>query len=119
MNATHRFDCHVTAREGVKVFHMKGRLMDQKHADELVELLGKELDDEHKNVALDMSELEYMNSTGLNIMINVLTKTRNMGGDAVLCALSKPVQQLFLVTKLDSVFKITGTVDEAVANFKS
>ena len=66
-----------------------------------------------------MGELQYMNSTGLNILINVLTRTRNAGGDTLIAAVSHSVRQLFVVTKLDTVFTITDTVDEAVAKLSA
>jgi anti-sigma B factor antagonist len=116
MTVTERpaFDLSISEEKGCKVFHLKGRLMDQQQADRLMEALDDELAQGHKNVILDMSELQYMNSTGLNILINVLTRTRNAGGDTLIAGVSNSVRQLFVVTKLDTVFIITPSVSEAV-----
>ena len=73
--------------------------------------------EEHR-VVLDLSQLQYMNSTGLNIPINLLTRTRNAGGRGDR-RVSQSVRQLFLVTKLDSVFTITDNVDEALARVRA
>lgn len=108
------FDLAVTQQRNCKVFHLKGRLMDQQQADRLMTALDEELGGQLNTVVLDMSDLQYMNSTGLNILINVLTRTRNAGGDTLIAGVSNSVRQLFLVTKLDTVFTITNTVDEAV-----
>jgi anti-sigma B factor antagonist len=113
------FDLAVTEERNCKVFHLKGRLMDQQQADRLMATLDTELSGGHKTVVLDMGELQYMNSTGLNILINVLTRTRNAGGDTLIAAVSNSVRQLFVVTKLDTVFTITTTVDEAVAKLSA
>ncbi len=113
------FDLAVSEERNCKVFHLKGRLMDQQQADRLMETLDKELTGGHKTVVLDMGALQYMNSTGLNILINVLTRTRNAGGDTLIAAVSHSVRQLFVVTKLDTVFTITNTVDEAVAKLSA
>jgi anti-anti-sigma factor len=117
MNVTERlpFDLSVTKEQRCKVFHLHGRLMDQQQADRLMTTLEDELADGTSTVVLDMGDLQYMNSTGLNILINVLTRTRNGGGDTLLAAVSHSVRQLFIVTKLDTVFIITPTVAEAVA----
>lgn len=110
------FELHVSDREGAKVFHLKGRLMDQQQADYLMEVLDEHLKgNEGVNVILDMGELLYMNSTGLNIMISVLTSTRKAGGKVLLAAVSHGVRQLFVVTKLDTVFPILDTVELALA----
>jgi anti-sigma B factor antagonist len=113
------FELAISDEQNCKVFHLKGRLMDQQQADRLMAALDEELGNGHKTVILDMGELQYMNSTGLNILINVLTRTRNAGGDTLIAAVSHSVRQLFVVTKLDTVFMITDTVDEAVAKLSA
>lgn len=113
------FDIAIAEEQGCSVFHLKGRLMDQQQADRLMSALDEELGNGKHSVILDMTDLAYMNSTGLNILINVLTRSRNAGGDTVIAGVSTSVRQLFLVTKLDSVFTITNTVDEAVAKLTS
>lgn len=110
------FGLTVSERDRCKIFHMSGRLMDQKEADSLMLALDRELGDHRDlNVLLDMSQLQYMNSTGLNILISVLTRTRKNGGEVLITGMSSGVRQLFVVTKLDSVFTIKGSVDEALA----
>ena len=113
------FDLAVESTNAGPVFKLQGRLMDQQQADKLMSSLEEGLSKGHKNVVLDMSKLQYMNSTGLNILINVLTRARNAGGDAIISGLSPSVRQLFVVTKLDSVFTITGGVEEALAKLQA
>lgn len=121
MTTTERpaFDLEISELQGIKVFRLKGRLMDQHQADRLMTALDNEVDAGHSKVVLDMGELQYMNSTGLNILINVLTRTRNAGGDSLIARVSSSVRQLFVVTKLDSVFIITDTVEDAVAKLNA
>lgn len=114
------FELRVTDQEGTKVFHLKGRLMDQQQADQLMETLDKHLQaHEGVNVILDMGELLYMNSTGLNIMISVLTRTRKAGGQVLLADMSHGVRQLFIVTKLDTVFPILDSVELALVKLRA
>ena len=114
------FGLTVSQRDRCKIFHLSGRLMDQKEADHMMEVLETELGDQTGlNVLLDMSQLQYMNSTGLNILISVLTRTRKSGGDVLISGMSTGVRQLFLVTKLDSVFTIKDTMEEALASLSN
>jgi anti-sigma B factor antagonist len=111
------FGLSVSQRDRCKIFHLSGRLMDQKEADHMMAVLETELGSETGlNVLLDMSQLQYMNSTGLNILISVLTRTRKGGGEVLISGMSTGVKQLFTVTKLDTVFTIKGSVDEAIAS---
>lgn len=101
------------------MFHLMGRLMDQQQADHLMAVLDENLkDNEGVNVVLNMGELLYMNSTGLNIMISVLTRTRKAGGQVLLASVSHGVRQLFVVTKLDTVFPILDSVELALAKLR-
>ncbi|MBK8583019.1 MAG: STAS domain-containing protein [Flavobacteriales bacterium] len=114
------FDLSVSDEKGAKVFHLHGRLMDQQQADHLMKVLDENLNGkEGMNVVLDMEKLLYMNSTGLNIMISVLTRTKKTGGQVVLAAVSHGVRQLFVVTKLDTVFPILDTVELALAKLNA
>ena len=114
------FDLSVSDEKGAKVFHLHGRLMDQQQADHLMKVLDENLNGkEGMNVVLDMEKLLYMNSTGLNIMISVLTRTKKTGGQVVLAAVSHGVRQLFVVTKLDTVFPTLDTVELALAKLNA
>lgn len=114
------FNLHVSEQDGAKVFHLEGRLMDQQQADHLMAVLDKHLENnEGLHVVLDMAKLLYMNSTGLNIMISVLTRTRKAGGQVLLAGMSHGVRQLFVVTKLDSVFPILDSVEMALAKLRA
>lgn len=114
------FSLQVSEQEGAKIFHLNGRLMDQQQADNLMAVLDEHLKgDQAVNVILDMSGLVYMNSTGLNIMISVLTRTRKAGGQVLLANMAHGVRQLFVVTKLDSVFPILDTVELALAKLRA
>jgi len=50
-----------------------------------------------------------MNSSGLNTLIQLLTKARVAGGEAVLYNMNKKINELILITKLHTLFKIAAT----------
>jgi anti-anti-sigma factor len=56
-----------------------------------------------------------MNSSGLNTLIQLLTKARVAGGEAVLFNLNKKINELILITKLHTLFKIADSKIDAVA----
>lgn len=66
------------------------------------------------NLIIDLSGLNQMNSTGLNLLINLLTKTRNAGGDTIIASIPERIQKLIVITKLNTVFSVAKNVEEAV-----
>jgi anti-sigma B factor antagonist len=60
-----------------------------------------------------------MNSSGLGVLITVLTKLRNKGGEVVLLNPSEQVKKLLLITKLNNIFNIFDSKEEAEAFLKA
>jgi hypothetical protein len=57
--------------------------------------------------------------SGINVLINILTRSRNVGGEVVVTQLSDKAKQLLVVTKLNTVFNVTETEEEAMAVFSN
>ena len=63
-------------------------------------------------INLDMSAIDFVDSSGLGVLIAVLKRMRFVGGDLVIRAPSPSVRKLFGLTGLDKVF--TVETDEAL-----
>lgn len=66
---------------------------------------------------LDMSALSFVDSAGLGSILACLKAVRQQKGDLKLCALSRPVQALFEMMRMQKVFEIYGSRDEALRSF--
>ena len=67
------------------------------------------------SVVLDLSAVEFIDSTGLSVLLNGLRRvTRAQGRLALVCA-NPTVLRLFEITKLDTTFDIRTSRDEAIA----
>ncbi len=64
--------------------------------------------------AVDLSQVRYMNSNGLGILITLLTKFRNKDGELVLIHPSEQISKLLMITKLNSIFIIAEDSDIAI-----
>lgn len=108
------FEYEIKKDGSLATFILKGELIEKNQANDLV----KEAEDLSaagcNKWAIDLSELKYMNSNGLNTLIQLLTKARKVGGEAVLCNLNKKILELILITKLNTLFKVTDTKEEAM-----
>lgn len=64
-------------------------------------------------VIVDISEVRYINSSGIGVLITLLTKARNKGGELCLIKPSESVQKLLIITKLQAIFKVFDSVEFA------
>ena len=71
------------------------------------------------NQVLNLENVRLLNSIGLNALIKILTKTRNAGGDLTIVNISDKINQLLLLTKLNTVLNIANSIEEAVLSFKN
>ncbi len=65
---------------------------------------------------IDLSEVEFMDSSGLVPLINGLTSARESGCRLVLCNVQTPVRLILELTQLDSVFEIFDTYEDIFTN---
>ena len=81
---------------------------------------GQELIDTDKpNIILNLKEIKFLNSLGINTLIKIFTRSRNHGGDLIIVNISDKISQVLLLTKLNTVLNIAPSVQEAVNNFNS
>ena len=67
---------------------------------------------------LDLEAVQYANSSGIGILMRILAKFRNAGGEAVLLNPSPHLQKLLIITKLSAIFTIATSQSEAVEGLK-
>jgi anti-sigma B factor antagonist len=65
------------------------------------------------SLALDLAKVEFIDSTGLGAILSVL-KRMPKGSELLVCRLNETVSNMFMLTRMDRVFTICKTVDEAV-----
>jgi anti-sigma B factor antagonist len=84
------------------------------------QLLQQHVDDamgESAFVVLDLSEIEFIDSSGLGLLVRLLNRTRAASGDLKLCAVSSKVATVLQVTRLTKVLETYDTESEAIASF--
>jgi anti-sigma B factor antagonist len=70
-------------------------------------------------VVIDMSQVEFIDSTGLSVLLNGLRRVTRSDGRLALVVTNPTVLRLFEITKLDSTFDIQPTVEAAVARVQA
>ena len=96
-----------------------GDLIGEQSGPELVEAINDHLNKNIIYAAIDISNVRYINSSGIGVLITILTKFRNKGGEVLLINPSDHVKKLLIVTKLNAIFTIVDSKEEARAKIKN
>ena len=70
---------------------------------------------ESSNLILDIKDVEYIDSTGLGILIGIKRRTTEMGGRLTLVLHSDRIIKLFEITGLSNIFTITRSLENAIS----
>jgi anti-sigma B factor antagonist len=71
------------------------------------------------SLVLDFTDVEFIDSTGLSVLLNALRRVTQRGGKFVIVCTNPTVLRLFEITRLESTFDIVATRDEALARVGS
>ncbi|OHD66854.1 MAG: hypothetical protein A2176_12355 [Spirochaetes bacterium RBG_13_51_14] len=69
-------------------------------------------------IYVDLKELEYIDSSGIGVMINTAKVIRKQNGDIVLANVSDEIKYIFKVINLENFIKIYKTEVEALKTFR-
>jgi len=108
------FNHSINIENGIAIINIDGELIEKNQAVELISSVEELNSKGIFKLALNMENLKYMNSSGLNTFIQILTKARVGGGEAVLYSLNKKINELILITKLNTLFKIAASKEDAL-----
>ena len=107
----------VRERDNVVVFDVSGRVMGGPDADKFHEQVKNALATEKKNILVNLAKVNWINSTGLGILIAAYTSINDAGGTFKLANISDRIESILMVTKLSGIFEAYETEEEAMASF--
>ncbi len=84
----------------------------------LKEHLTKLFNGEVYEIIIDLTNVEFVDSAGLGQLVSALKMCVHNNGNLILVGVNESITDLLRITKLDTVFSILDTVEEAVASFK-
>ncbi|MBM4186528.1 MAG: STAS domain-containing protein [Gemmatimonadetes bacterium] len=84
---------------------------------ELKALVQEALEAGSRKFLIDCTQTGYIDSSGLGALVTISKKVREAGGELRLAGLNDDLRSLFELTKLDSLFHIAASVDDALKGF--
>ena len=103
-----------TSKSGVVVVAVDGQLIVGNRQDLKQKVLDA-LEKGGRKFVIDFTRTGYIDSSGLGVLVSLSKKIRELGGDLRLAGLNEDLQTLFELTKLDTLFKIADSRQEAMA----
>ncbi|MGE0587424.1 MAG: STAS domain-containing protein [Cyclobacteriaceae bacterium] len=102
-------------KTNVLILRIEGDLIGEDNGTQLIEAVNEAVSHKVVTCIVDISELRYINSSGIGVLITILTKFRNKGGEVYLMNPSESVKKLLAITKLNAIFQVVASEDEAIS----
>ncbi len=99
------------------VISFKGKLMGGPDAQDFHDTLSKFLSEGKKNIVVEMSEVKFVNSSGIGNIVRAFSTVKDSGGNLKLAGVTDKIDGVLSITKLDSIFEQYKTVEEAAKSF--
>jgi len=106
----------ISRQQDVTVVEVTGQLI-VGNRQELKDDVLKLLESGSRKFLIDFRDTAYIDSSGLGVLVSLSKKIREKGGELRLSNLNEDLRTLFELTKLDTLFHIAASRDEALKNF--
>lgn len=104
---------------GIIILDLEGKLMGGPDAETFRNTIYKLIEKGHKKVIVNLHSIDWINSTGMGILISGYTTMRRNKGDLRLLHVSDKIRSILFVTKLNTIFQCFDSEDEAVASYEN
>lgn len=105
-------DIRVSETLDVVTLSLKGRL-DFANSAQLKEEILRHVADGKKKLILNLSQVDFINSSGLGTLVSILKEVRLAKGRLVLSNLASYVEEIFEITQLSHIFEIFASEADA------
>jgi len=105
--------------DGVLQIALSGNLIGEEVGALIIERANEAINKDVYYCIVDINEVKYINSSGIGVLITLLTKFRNKEGEVIIVNPSEHVKKLLIITKLSAIFNISENMEEAIKEIKS
>jgi anti-sigma B factor antagonist len=104
----------VSEFEGAVVLTVRGEV-DVSTAPRLRQRLVELASDGRQRVVVDLDQVDFLDSTGLGVLVGGLKRFRSLGGDLILVCTQRRILKVFEITGLTRAFVVHDSIDDAVS----
>jgi anti-sigma B factor antagonist len=110
-------DIQQREREGITVLELNGRITVGAEASAVRDKCSQLGAEGKKNIVLELSKVDFIDSTGLGALVICATNQRKSGGNVKLVNLNRRNVELLVMTKLATVFEIFTDEQDAISSY--
>ena len=103
---------------GAVVLELHGKLTGGPEAETFRNIFKDLVSNDKMNIIVNLKKVDWINSTGLGILISGYTSVRKAGGDLVLCNVGDRIDSILYVTKLNLLFQAFESEEDAAEHFR-
>jgi anti-sigma B factor antagonist len=103
-------------KDSLTVCHVDGEI-DINTAPEIKKAFDKLISKKEPKIVVNFSRVTYVDSSGLATLVEILKNMRSYGGKMRLANMSPKIKSLFEITKLEKLFDIAASEEEAISSF--
>jgi anti-sigma B factor antagonist len=100
----------------VAILSLSGKMMGGPETTELHDHIRSLLGDGIKKVVIDLGGVKWINSSGLGVLMAVMTTLKNADGQLKLANVTEKVESLLMITQLMRIFETYDSVERAAAS---
>ena len=101
------------SKNGLMICRVEGDI-DISSSPDMKKVFDKLIAQKTPKIVIELSKVVYVDSSGLATLVGILKNMRSYGGKMRLAGMSPKVKSLFEITKLDKLFEIAASEEEAV-----
>jgi anti-anti-sigma factor len=107
---------NVKSEGNIVILSLNGRL-DTMHFQAVDKELTSQIEGRNLQIILDCTDLEYVSSSGLRILLKGLKLAEASKGRLTMCSLQPQISQIFKISGFDHLFEIYPGRQEAIASY--
>ena len=97
----------------------ENKILDEMSVSEIERALTTLLESRQRpKILLDFSNVDHLTSAALGMLININNRIKQQNGQLRLANIRPQIMEVFMITKLNRLFRILGTRADALANFE-
>ena len=107
----------IKKENGINLLELSGNIMGGPESMKINLDIHSLIENGERKFIIDLTQVNLMNSSGLGTLIASLSSIKKVGGILKIASPNEKIKNLFIVTKLNTVFDLKNSVSDAIKDF--